>query len=107
MTTQPGQATGASKPDMRQDHRTPVSWPVIVQVGNRLFLCQARDVSSRGAKVHPRERLEEGTVAQLHFHPPGKEPLDVPAIVSRSDADGMAFLFIGDRRPRLPLGLPG
>ncbi len=106
MTTPPSPVAEKVNPDLRRDIRAQVNWPVVVQVGNRIFLCQTVNVSARGAKVRPQERLGEGTVAQLHFHPPAKEPLNVPAIVWRNDPDGMAFFFIGDSRPKLSLGLP-
>ncbi len=106
MATQSSPVTEKGNPDLRRDIRSEVSWPVVVQVGNRIFLCQTVNVSARGTKVRPHERLSEGTVAQLHFHPPAKEPLDVPAIMWRNDPDGMAFFFIGDSRPKLSLGLP-
>ncbi len=59
------------------------------------------NVSGRGAKVGPTERLGEGSVAQLHFHPPDGPSLDVEAIVWRVDRDGLAFFFTDDHQRRL------
>jgi hypothetical protein len=85
----------------RRSPRFSVSWPVVVEVGKHFFLLQAVDVSGRGAKVRPTERLSEGSVAQLHFHPPTGPALDVEAIVWRVDPDGLAFLFTDDNQTRL------
>jgi hypothetical protein len=78
-----------------------VSWPVVVETGKRLFLLQAVDVSGRGAKVRPMERLGEGSIARLHFHPPNGSSFDVEAIVWRVDRDGLAFCFTHDHQRRL------
>ena len=59
------------------------------------------DLSARGAKVRPRERLDIGTPAQLRFRPPDGTPFNVPALVWRTDSDGLAFLFMGDIQDRL------
>ncbi len=87
--------------DRRRHPRSDVSWLVVVESGNRRFLLQTVDVSARGAKVRPKERLDIGTPAQLHFRPPDGRPLHVPALVWRADADGLAFLFMGDIQHRL------
>ena len=78
-----------------------MSWPVVVEVGKRFFLLQVVNVSGRGAKVRPTERLGEGSVARLHFHPPNGSSLDVEAIVWRVDRDGLAFFFTDDHQRRL------
>ena len=85
----------------RRYPRFTVSWPVVVEAGKRVFLLQAVNVSGRGAKVGPTERLGEGSVAQLHFHPPDGSSLDVEAIVWRVDRDGLAFFFTDDHQRRL------
>ena len=72
----------------RRYPRFTVSWPVVVEAGKRVFLLQAVNVSGRGAKVGPTERLGEGSVAQLHFYPPDGSSLDVEAIVGRVDLVG-------------------
>jgi len=54
------------------------------------------NLSPFGAKVRLDEPVFElGMPAQLHFSPPGGRPLDVHAIVWRTDPDGSAFFFIG------------
>lgn len=85
----------------RRCPRFSVSWPVVVEVGKRFFLLQAVDVSGRGARVRPTERLSEGSVARLHFHPPTGPSLDVEAIVWRADQDGLSFVFTDDNQSRL------
>jgi PilZ domain len=73
-----------------------ISGTVVVEAGKRLFLLQAVKLSARGAKVRPTERVGEGTLARLHFHPPDGSSLDVEAIVWRVDLDGLAFCFTED-----------
>jgi hypothetical protein len=80
--------------ELRRHPRLQVSWPAIVEAGNRLLHVQTLDVSPFGAKVRCDERLEEGTIATLHLKPPQGRPLDIRAIVWRSDKDGPAFFFI-------------
>ena len=43
----------------------------------------------------PAGRLEVGRPARLRLEPPGSPPVEVEAIVWRSDDDGPAFLFLG------------
>lgn len=86
---------------LRQYSRTTVSWPVVVEAGKRLFLLQAVNLSARGAKVRPTERLGEGSLARLHFHPPDGSSLEVEAIVWRVDLDGLAFCFTDDNDRRV------
>jgi hypothetical protein len=74
---------------------------VVVEVGKRFFLLQAVNVSGQGARVRPTERLSEGSVAQLHFHPPTGSSLDVEAIVWRVDPDGLSFHVTDDNQGRL------
>lgn len=90
-----------TQPRPRRYPRFNVSWPVVVEAGRRVFLLQVVNVSGRGAKVRPPERLGEGSVAQLHFHPPNGSSLDVEAIVWRVDPDGLAFFFTDDHQRRL------
>ena len=87
--------------DLRRHPRSDVSWLVVVEAGKRRFLLQTVDISARGAKVRPRERLDIGTPAQLRFRPPDGTPFNVPALVWRTDSDGLAFLFMGDILVRL------
>ena len=44
--------------DRRRHPRSDVSWLVVVEVGKRRFLLQTVDISARGAKVRPKERLD-------------------------------------------------
>jgi hypothetical protein len=74
---------------------------VVVEAGKRLYLLQAVNLSARGAKVRPMERLGEGTLARLRFHPPDGSSLDVEAILWRVDLDGLAFCFTDDNDRRV------
>ncbi|HEY7868142.1 MAG TPA: PilZ domain-containing protein [Methylomirabilota bacterium] len=85
----------------RRYPRFDVAWPVVLEAGKRFFLLQTVNVSGRGAMVKPTERLSEGSVAQLHFHPPNGSSFDVEAVVWRVDRDGLAFFFTHDNQHRL------
>ncbi len=88
--------TDERQPDQRRHPRANVRWPVVVEASGRIFQLETVNISSRGAKVRPKEELEEGSLAELHFHPPGDGVFDVSAIVWRVDLDGLAFFFFGD-----------
>ena len=87
--------------DRRRHPRSDVSWLVVVEAGKHRFLLQTMDISARGTKVRPRKRLDISTPAQLRFRPPDGTPFNVPALVWRTDSDGLAFLFMGDIQDRL------
>jgi hypothetical protein len=57
------------------------------------------DGSPAASHVHSNAALE-GSVAQLHFHPPNGSSFDVEAIVWRVDRDGPAFFFTDDHQRR-------
>jgi hypothetical protein len=85
-------------PDLRRHPRARVAWPVVIEVGAEVFHVLTVDVSPLGAKLATTALpLEPGTLAQLHFHPPEVAPLDVQALVWRTDPDGQAFLFVGSK----------
>jgi len=85
------------KPELRRHPRAKVSWPVVVESGERLYHLQTVNLSPFGAKVSLREPLQVGSKARLHIELPDGRPLDVQAIVWRTDSDGPAFFFIGVR----------
>jgi hypothetical protein len=71
-----------------------VNWPVTVEVDGETIQADAMDLSPLGAKLARGQRaLRPGSGAQLRFHPGGREPFDVQAIVWRTDPDGDAFFF--------------
>jgi SAM-dependent methyltransferase len=82
--------------ELRRYPRIAVSWPVTVDTGQRRLHLETIDVSRLGAKVRSRAPLEVGTPAQLHLQRPHGRPLDVQARVSRADANGLVFAFVGD-----------
>jgi hypothetical protein len=77
----------------------------MVEAGSRQLHAETVNVSAFGAKVRLDEPLSEGTLATLHLEPPEGAPLDVQAIVWRSDADGAAFFFI-EASPAVSLPSP-
>jgi tetratricopeptide (TPR) repeat protein len=82
--------------ELRRYPRTAVTWPVMVEAGQRRLHLQTTNLSPLAAKIRSSELLEVGTPAQLHFQRPDGRPLDVQARVSRADADGLVFAFAGD-----------
>lgn len=72
-----------------------MSWPVTVQMGDRLLHLRTVNLSPFGAKVALGEPLPVGSPARLRLEPPGGRPVDVQTIVWRTDPDGPAFFFIG------------
>jgi PilZ domain len=81
--------------DLRQHPRVKISWPVTVEVRNARFEGRTIDVSSMGAKVSLEQPVTVGTPARLLLRPPNDAPLEVDAIVWRTDQDGPAFFFLG------------
>ena len=80
--------------EFRRRPRSRVSCPVTVQAGNRILRGEMLDLGPSGAKLRLDGRLQEGTAATLHFTPAEGRPMDVEAIVWRSDDDGPVFFFI-------------
>jgi hypothetical protein len=84
------------QPDLRRHPRAQVSWPVTVEAADQRFDLQTVNLSPFGVKLRANDTpLEPGTLAQLHFQPPGGRPVAVQAIVWRTDPDGPAFFFVG------------
>lgn len=86
--------TEPRRQELRRHPRARISWPTIVEAGNRLLHGETLNLSAFGAKVRLEERLPEGTLATLHLKPLQGEPVAVQAIVWRADDDGPAFFFI-------------
>lgn len=80
--------------EFRRRPRSLVSCPVTVEAGNRILQGETLNLGPSGAKLRLDERLQEGTAATLHFTPAEGRPMDVEAIVWRSDDDGAVFFFI-------------
>jgi hypothetical protein len=103
----PYSATSPSPAEHRRDARQIASWPVTVQTGDRQLRLHAVNVSAHGVKVSLNDRmngqpLEVGRAARLRIEPPGAWPVEVDAIVWRTDEDGPAFFFVGPRSSVAP-----
>jgi len=86
-----------NKPRRQHTLRRPrikVSWPVTVKVDNRLLHGEALDVSAFGVKVRLEERLHDTSIVTLHLEPTRGHPLDLQAILWRTDNDGPVFFFL-------------
>jgi hypothetical protein len=103
----PHSAISPSPTEHRRDARQIASWPVTVQAGDRQLRLRAVNVSAHGVKVSLDNRthgelLEIGRPARLRIEPPGAWPVEVDAIVWRTDEDGPAFFFVGPRSSVAP-----
>jgi hypothetical protein len=87
--------------EFRRSPRSQITCPVIVEAGSRILQGETLNLGPCGAKVRLDERLQEGTAATLHFTPAEGRPLDVEAIVWRSDDDGPVFFFVKATPPPL------
>ena len=94
------------RPESRRRPRTKVSWPVTVEVGQRVLHGETLDVSQSGVKVRLAERLQDSTLVRLRIDPPQGCPIDAQAIVWRMDEDGPVFLFL-KKAPAVHLDGPG
>ena len=86
--------TAAQPQEFRRRPRSRISCPVTVEAGNRIFQGETLNLGPSGAKLRLDERLQEGTAATLHFTPAEGRPMDVEAIVWRTDDDGPVFFFL-------------
>lgn len=82
------------RPESRRRPRTKVSWPVVVELNDRVLHGETIDVSQLGVKVRLGERLEDASLVTLHLNPPQGCPVEAQAIVLRTDDDGSVFLFL-------------
>ena len=99
----PHPATRPSPAEHRRHVRQNASWRVTVQTGDRRLHLHALNVSAHGVKVSLDDgQLEVGRAARLRLEPPGAWPVEVDAIVWRTDEDGPAFFFVGPRSSVAP-----
>jgi hypothetical protein len=80
--------------NLRRHPRTRVNWPAILEAGTRVLQVEILNLSPWGAKVRVEDRWPDGTMARLHLTPPRGRPVEIQAMVWRTDADGSAFFFI-------------
>ena len=85
--------------ESRRRPRTKVSWPVVVELDDRVLHGETIDVSQLGVKVRLRERLEDASLVTLHLNPLQGCPIDARAIVLRTDDDGPVFHFLKKTPP--------
>jgi PilZ domain len=86
--------------DLRRHPRARVRWPVTVDIGDQRLELETMNLSPFGTKLQRTDPpLVPGTQAHLRIVPPRGQPLDVTAIVWRSDPDGPAFFFVSVDTP--------
>ena len=95
------------KRELRRHPRVPVNWPAILNAGTRVLHVELQNLAPLGAKARLDDPLQEGTAVRLRLQPPQGRPIEVQAIVWRTDEDGSAFFFIdatrrGSRAPEKP-----
>jgi PilZ domain-containing protein len=84
------------EPELRRHPRVQIAWRVTAEVQGQIHDLETVNLSPLAAKLAAGDlRPNPGTPAQLHFHPPLGEPLDVDALVWRNDPDGTVFFLIG------------
>ena len=89
----------SGRKEYRRGPRSRVSWPVVVETGDRFLHGETLNLGPSGAKLRLEERLQEGSLATLHFTPPQGRTLDIQAMVWRSDDDGPVFFFMKATQP--------
>jgi len=89
------------RPEKRQQPRTRVAWPIVINFGKDRYLSMSVDLSTHGTKVKTNARLQTGTAVQLEVVPPEGPPIRVGALVWRIDTDGLALLFSRNIHHRL------
>jgi CheY-like chemotaxis protein len=82
------------QPESRSRPRTEVSWPVVVEIDDRVLHGETLDVSQLGLKVRLGELIEDSKLVTLRLSPPQGGRVDALAIVLRTDDDGTAFRFL-------------
>jgi CheY-like chemotaxis protein len=90
------------RPESRRRPRIKVSWPVVVEIDDRVLHGETLDVSQLGVKVRLGERLDDSRLVTLRLKPPQGSPIDALAIVLRTDNDGTALRFL-KKNPFAPL----
>lgn len=80
--------------EFRRRPRSRGSCPVTIEAGNRILHGETLNLGPCGAKLRLDERLQEGTAATLHLTLAEGRPMDVEAIVWRTDDDGSVLFFI-------------
>ena len=80
--------------EFRRRPRSRIACPVTVEAGERILQGETLNLGPSGAKLRLEERLQEGTTATLHFTPSEARPMDVEAIVWRSDDYESVFFFL-------------
>src|SRR3990172_1837357 len=105
--SRPASVEGTSRPkerkDTRRHARDRVTWPVVVDNGDRYIPAETVNLSPYGVKLRLTDRLELGADVRLVLRPPDPPPPDVRAIVWRTDRDGSALLFLGVHSQQIPV----
>jgi hypothetical protein len=83
--------------------RARVSGTVWARAGQQRMRFHTVDIGPRGARLRPTGIFPVGAALQLEFITPDGQRLPVSGVVWRTDADGMAILFLGT----VPTGFDG
>lgn len=91
--------------EARRHSRENVTWPVVLDDGDRCISAETVNVTPLGVKLRISERLQLGAEVHLEARPPDRPSFEMRAIVWRIDPDGAALLFLGTRNTPIPLAL--
>ena len=69
----------------RLTFRIQVEWPVTLQTAKGLVECKTKDISAGGAHIRCTEHLDLNETVHMTITAPGRDPMNVAAIVIWSD----------------------
>jgi len=91
--------------EARRHSRENVTWPVMLDDGDRDISAETVNITRLGVKLRLGERLQLGAEVHLKVRPPDRPPFEMRAIVWRIDPDGAALLFLGTHNTQIPVAL--
>lgn len=107
--SQPNAARDAHGPkrgrETRRHSRESVTWPVVLDDGDRYIHAETVNITPLGVKLRLSEQLRLGAAVQLKVRPSDRPHFEMRAIVWRIDPDGAALLFLGTHKTQIPVAL--
>ena len=91
--------------DARRHSRENVTWPVVLDDGDRYIHAETVNITPLGVKLRLSERLRLGAAVNLKARPSDRPPFEMRAIVWRIDPDGAALLFLGTHNTQIPVAI--
>lgn len=91
--------------DARRHSREKVTWPVVLDDGDRYIHAETVNITPLGVKLRLSQRLHLGAAVKLSVRPFDRPPFEMRAIVWRIDPDGAALLFLGTHNTQIPVAV--